>query len=547
MMRDFTWQDAINVLQILAIKRGTTTQDLAGRIRFWRGFSNAVRNEPYTGKPLSEWNLSADEMVLAVAILSKSTVEIITCVGQAERGEWDKIITPPPPSHEPTKFYCGLHFAADGIARDSDIKAAKCAGMNAALVLAHTPADFYYKISAELGGLVLVRPFWSDGDGDFYNRTRQDIANWYAVGARWFVFPNEPNLYPHEGLYTNWANGAELAYHFIRFAKQARKEFRDIKFVFGNLSPHHDIDSGGVKIADFRKFWDECASAGVLEYVDAVGIHVYWQTAEQIEQDYFGGHWRWWLDKIPADKQIFVTEVANTHKTLNSYQKGEQIACFYKILRDSGRIAGVFSFCASHAQNLWAEQLWTENDGTVKEIASGFADNFSQPVILQVPSHSQLGGQYKNKCGAACLLMVADYLRTVHGYSPLGYTTDKVKILANGESGANDYTSISMMLNAGKALNIQFRWSKNLTLENIRKYIDSGKPVVALVIYRHFKNNTSSFAGGHFVVVRGYDSGQYLVNDPLVGERWVTGGELQNAMADTSTRFFSIPFQGLVC
>lgn len=552
MIRVYTWQDVINAVQILALYRNASFSDTAASVRLWHGFSNAKRQMQYYGTPLADWSLTEQERVLITAVMARASAEIIAAIGIAERGEWHLLATGANPNQNRVKFHAGLHFAADGQARQCDIDAAKIAGMDAVLVLAHTPPEFAYKIRAELGEntLILVRPFWSDGDGDFWNHTRENIAKWYAVGVRWFVFPNEPNLYPWEGMYTNWLDGAGLSQYYIQFAKQFKNEYPDAKLIFGNLSPHHDLQNGIIQIADFRKFWAECVGAGILDYIDAFGIHVYWQNADQMEQDYFGGHWRYWLSEIPVGKLLFVTEVANTNPNLNFAEKGRQLGEFYNQLRSSGRIAGAFAFCASHGENNWAEQLWTEN-GAVKPVASAFARAFKSDrssVQLSVPSFSQIGGQYRNNCGAACLLMLAEWWRDTQNYPRFNYSVDKIKILTNGSNNANGLTSLAAIARAGKSLNLSLRTASNLTPDRIREELSAGCPVIVLVLYRHIQNSTVNFDGGHYLLVTGWEPSEqvFIVNDPLQGERRIPETQLYRAMSDTSTEYFRVPRQGVL-
>lgn len=183
-------------------------------------------------------------------------------------------------------------------------------------------------------------------------------------------------------------------------------------------------------------------------------------------------------------------------------------------------------------------------------------------TIADVPYCSQVGNQYRNNCGPACVLMVYNHYRQQHGQTPAPLTVDHVRALSTpAERRHNTSTTADLVAMANQ---INFLYKDNFKLQStngadirltpgrIRTEIDAGRPVIQLLLYRHLiERNEVLYRGGHFVVVVGYDDSRYMIHDPywpdLEGAYWrVPANQFERAIAPEQNMFFSVPYQGCV-
>jgi hypothetical protein len=95
-------------------------------------------------------------------------------------------------------------------------------------------------------------------------------------------------------------------------------------------------------------------------------------------------------------------------------------------------------------------------------------------------------------------------------------------------------------------LGVKADFKTNLDVADVKKQIDKGRPVAAGVM--HHGTTDAPSGGGHFIVITGYSSSYWLVQDPfgeldLVGGHWLaqnpTSGKNQHySYANLDPRFF---------
>lgn len=140
-------------------------------------------------------------------------------------------------------------------------------------------------------------------------------------------------------------------------------------------------------------------------------------------------------------------------------------------------------------------------------------------VNLKVPYKSQWDADAKgtqNDCGPASVAMIL-------GYFGLAVTTDAVYEKTGAGAGL---IGIAQMEKAIKALGYTTYRKVQSSLDEIRKVLDSGLPVIALVHYGSMgSGRQDDYTGAHFLVVRGYKDGGFYLNDPNFWDSMRSKGE----------------------
>lgn len=110
-----------------------------------------------------------------------------------------------------------------------------------------------------------------------------------------------------------------------------------------------------------------------------------------------------------------------------------------------------------------------------------------------------------NDCGPASIAMVLNY----YGHP---VTTDEVYARTGAGNGIINFPQ---MFKAISSYGFEYQHTKNSTPEQLKKYIDQGLPVIALVRYGSLKSvQNTNYKSGHFFTVVGYRNDGYFVNDP---------------------------------
>ncbi len=136
---------------------------------------------------------------------------------------------------------------------------------------------------------------------------------------------------------------------------------------------------------------------------------------------------------------------------------------------------------------------------------------------LNIPYRSQQAAdanRHKADCGPTCVAMVLNYYNipmtpdavydhmsaVPEGQFPKVYQLEEVLAKHQLPKRRDVYLS---------------KWN---ALENLRKNIDAGHPMIALVKYQPWRQVTGNqFDWGHFVVVTGYDEQNIYMHDPIFG------------------------------
>jgi len=130
--------------------------------------------------------------------------------------------------------------------------------------------------------------------------------------------------------------------------------------------------------------------------------------------------------------------------------------------------------------------------------------------ILNVPYKSQNDADASAKrsdCGPCCIAMIL-------GAIDKRVTTNEVTAASGvvGDSGLR----LNEVVNAAKAFGLDMVVERDSTLDKLKRFIDNGQPPIALIKYGKIPDRRDPYAGGHFVVVVGYDdtAGRVFINDP---------------------------------
>ena len=154
--------------------------------------------------------------------------------------------------------------------------------------------------------------------------------------------------------------------------------------------------------------------------------------------------------------------------------------------------------------------------------------------ILDVPYRSQWdadANKSNTDCGPACLAMALGYY---------GKEASINELLAATGVSPGRYVGFSQMQRVARAYDIAFEYGADYTLTDLKRWIDEGKPAIALVKYSYWSqiepglSTQDTFSGPHFVVIVGYGNGNIYVNDP---DYWPPRREEGQAKAWTEVLF----------
>ena len=158
-----------------------------------------------------------------------------------------------------------------------------------------------------------------------------------------------------------------------------------------------------------------------------------------------------------------------------------------------------------------ANQLRAELDramATMRHIADMIeALDVSSPRMVDVPYRSQWdadGGLSRGDCGPACIAMLLEW-RGV-----------KVSIDDITRETSMGPTNAGQLIAAAAKHGLRITRLSDVTLADVERDIESGKPLVALVNYADFgdRRQDTKYTGLHWVIVVGYDRQNVYLNDP---------------------------------
>lgn len=142
---------------------------------------------------------------------------------------------------------------------------------------------------------------------------------------------------------------------------------------------------------------------------------------------------------------------------------------------------------------------------------------------LNIPYRSQWDGDardHDSDCGPTCLAMMLNY----HG---VNITPDNVYDYDHLRAkGRKDFTNFTDLAKVARANDMVCAYAvpsnRNEAFRKLRANVDADMPMLALVNYNNAWINATgnNYAGGHFVVIAGYDDTNIYIHDPLFG-MWV--------------------------
>lgn len=128
---------------------------------------------------------------------------------------------------------------------------------------------------------------------------------------------------------------------------------------------------------------------------------------------------------------------------------------------------------------------------------------------LEVSHYTQIGNIVHNDCGQASVRMLANYY--YRGKKELA----SIDHLALATNTANKLTSSEDLIKIGKYCGIELIRLSNYSFIDMAHVISADSPLIVLVRYGEFKPAPYHYAGGHWMVVTGFDEQGFICNDPL--------------------------------
>lgn len=177
----------------------------------------------------------------------------------------------------------------------------------------------------------------------------------------------------------------------------------------------------------------------------------------------------------------------------------------------------------------------------------------SEHFQLAMPFRTQKDGDRFQgaNCGPAALGMVLQAFGIYQSTQDLRYRSQ----LYQGTWGLRVGTALQHIASAAKDFDLQprglydgadfHRW----TIDDIRRELATGRPVIPLVKYRLLPGHeTSTTRLDHYIVIYGMDGDRFLYHDPIFqdpGEgatRWISSGQLESAMSIAVVHYQAVSF-----
>jgi peptidase C39-like protein len=140
-----------------------------------------------------------------------------------------------------------------------------------------------------------------------------------------------------------------------------------------------------------------------------------------------------------------------------------------------------------------------------------------------IPQWSLSANKRINDCGPACVLMILGFysLNNLLTVDSLALETT----LRYADTGLMPITLVKLLARHGLASYVHV----GTTEDDLRREIDAGRPVIALLAYRYILNRLDQAdnkpgSDGHFLNVIGYDDTHFICDDPDVWAPYVERG-----------------------
>lgn len=165
-------------------------------------------------------------------------------------------------------------------------------------------------------------------------------------------------------------------------------------------------------------------------------------------------------------------------------------------------------------------------------------------VLLPVPYYSQLAADaddINNDCPEACTLMCIQYDRVRKGQRTMPLLTINMLVRQRADKPQVLAYITDLLVGFG----VDARYARPITPDVIRKELDAGRPVIALVAYKHIFQD--AFTGGHYVVFVGYSDDGFTIHDPYkAGSNfYLSNAQADKALSETAA-FAAFTYQGVI-
>lgn len=204
----------------------------------------------------------------------------------------------------------------------------------------------------------------------FAQVSREHIDRLSLYATR-FEIHNEPN---HMQGIEGWGQEDDQAKSFnqwfVEVYDRLKGWYPHLQFGFPGLAPHHNDE----------RWLEICQEA--IEKADWVGVHCYWQNPTTSDRnhlsDYFGLWFKHYLDHIPSNKPIEITECGNSN-CQNGYvvdwqRIGQEYVAWLGEVFEHPRIEATHGFILSAPQDEWQGFAWVDKTGNIRPVVSIVGD-----------------------------------------------------------------------------------------------------------------------------------------------------------------------------
>lgn len=321
----------------------------------------------------------------AGTLLGQITSHTVVRITGAAVGGYYPVVTPidvhvTPPATRP-KF--GLHFRADP---DANVSPAEYneqqilinEGGNTAKLLHAHPQSVFETVCNQRPTVLVIRVFQTGWENrvvtaqNFFDWTVHELIQRVNLVRSRGITPvievhNEPNLV-QEGLGLSWEDGNKFGIWLrdVINLYKTRSELTSVSYMYPGLSPGGTV--AGVR-QDSTAFLQQSISSGVMNHVNAMGVHAYWSAGFPMQSAI--NHVN--QTKNTTGKPTYVTEASINDRpsVLTPQQYGDQYAEFIQ----SVAVEGIYFFVGSASNSYFEPETWVRTNGTSKGIAASLANS----------------------------------------------------------------------------------------------------------------------------------------------------------------------------